>query len=245
MTRFRNCLTLALLCIACSVGLAVIHVLLTLATVIRQVPAEVAALRRDVDQQVTLLRTAADAQATATREALVLQIAAARADVTHQILPVLDARLAAIQRDADQQLGQANETLRRSGETLGLSAEKITASAETLTGRYTRLPDELALTLRPSWVALEPEFTCRRPDGSGYGGCAHSRVNALLGEAARAGGAFARDFPLLSGSITGIASDAHTFTSRAVAPCRGWCLVRSMLTTSSGVVRAAGAAGVF
>jgi len=62
---------------------------------------------------------------------------------------------------------------------------------------------------RPAWLSLQPEITCRQLDGSGYGGCWHSRVTGLLGEALNVGGVFTQHFPILSTSITGIAKDTH------------------------------------
>lgn len=114
-----------------------------------------------------------------------------------------------------------------------------------LARRYTLIPDQLATVMAPSWAATEPEITCRHADGSGYGGCWHSRITGLMGEAVNIGGVFTQHFPALSTSITGIAVDAHTFTSRAVAPRGFWGNFKDIVGTSSGLVRAGAAAGVF
>ena len=99
--------------------------------------------------------------------------------------------------------------------------------------------------LAPSWAKLEPEITCQLADGTGYGGCWHSRITALLGEAANAGGVFTRKFPAFADSTAGIAQDVHKFTSKAVAPRGFWGTFKDLVGTGSGAVRALGAAGLF
>lgn len=111
--------------------------------------------------------------------------------------------------------------------------------------RYTRLPDEIGARLAPSVDSLEPELTCRHLDGSGYGGCARARVNGLLGEMERTGAQITKDSPRFLTAITGIAIDAHTFTSKAVAPRGKWGTLKDILGTTGGVARAGAAVGLF
>jgi hypothetical protein len=147
-----------------------------------------------------------------------------------------DARdqLAGARGDLDQQLATANATLSTSAN-----------SINTLSARYVEIPDQLANVLRPSFNSLEPELTCRHLDGSGYGGCWHSRVTGLLGEAANVGGVFTKSFPEFSNSVNGIAADVHKFTSKATAPRGFWGTTKDVIVTGSGITRAASAAGLF
>jgi hypothetical protein len=89
---------------------------------------------------------------------------------------------------------------------------KIGNAADT----YRALPSQLANS--PAWLSLQPEITCRQLDGTGYGGCWHSRITALMGEAARVGGVFTQRFPSMADSATGIASDVRGFTHKYVDP---------------------------
>lgn len=111
--------------------------------------------------------------------------------------------------------------------------------------RYTRLPDEIGARIAPSVDSIEPELTCRHLDGSGYGGCARARVNGMLGEMERTGAQITKDSPKFLAAITGIAIDAHTFTSRAAAPRGKWGTIKDVLGTTSGVARAGAAVGLF
>ena len=147
-----------------------------------------------------------------------------------------DARdqLAGTRGDLDRQLSIANNTF------------SVTASSvNALSVRYVEIPDQVANVLRPSFDALQPELTCRHLDGSGYGGCWHSRVTGLLGEATNVGGVFVKRFPEFSGSVNGIAADVHKFTSKATAPRGFWGTTKDVIVTGSGITRAASAAGLF
>ncbi|HEX4275816.1 MAG TPA: hypothetical protein VHZ74_10695 [Bryobacteraceae bacterium] len=157
-----------------------------------------------------------------------------------QALPAtVDRRLGLVQDEISSQLGTANHTL-------ALAADQLVGPRGSVTlamNRYTILPDQLAAS--PAWLSFEPEITCRHSDGTGYGGCMRSRVNGLLGEAERTGAEITKDSPLFLKNLTGITEDVHTFTSKAVAPRGVGGTIKDILTTGSGVVRAAGAAGVF
>ncbi len=80
---------------------------------------------------------------------------------------------------------------------VGASLVPAIDAAHDLLGNYAALPAQLERKFQPSWLAIEPEITCRQIDGTGYGGCWHARVTALLGEAARTGGVFTQQFPIL------------------------------------------------
>lgn len=157
------------------------------------------------------------------------------ADATQAIVQIADhadSQITGIRTDLNGQLGTLNSTLANAAQPI-----------DQLAARYTLIPDQLAAAAAPSWAAIEPEITDRR-DGHGYVGW-HSRITGLMGEAVNIGGVFTQHFPALSTSITGISVDAHTFTSRAVAPRGFWGNFKDVLGTSSGVVRAGAAAGIF
>jgi hypothetical protein len=99
-----------------------------------------------------------------------------------------------------------------------VAAADTTRKVGTLANTYSALPGQIGTRLQPSWLALEPEITCRHADGTGFGGCWHSRITGLMGEAVRVGGVFTQTFPSLADSVTGIASDAHGFTRKYVMP---------------------------
>jgi hypothetical protein len=129
-------------------------------------------------------------------------------------------------KNADARLNDAIKTVNdvtakadaRTGEALGIvkdlngDLKPLLAKATTLTANYAALPDRLAAEMRPSWLAIQPEITCRQADGTGYGGCWHSRVTGLMGEALKVGGVFTQKFPSLADSTTGIASDIRSMT---------------------------------
>ena len=92
------------------------------------------------------------------------------------------------------------------------------AGIDELTASYAALPGQLGKELQPAWQAIQPEITCRTLAGAGYGGCWHSRITGLFGEAERVGGVFTQKFPAFSDSVTGIAADVHTATHHYLAP---------------------------
>jgi hypothetical protein len=251
MRTVRQFLTCAL--ITAGTFLAVEAALLTRAAI-----GTVAAL----PDQIALTRSALIGEVVAVRKDLDEQIAAARADVlarsereAGRLRRDLFAETDAIRATADRRLG---DTLARADAALatveGLredikpvieNAAVTERSAASLMDAYRALPAQMGERLAPSWARLEPEITCRFADGTGYGGCWHSRVTALLSEAANAGGVFTKKFPAFADSATGIAKDVHTFTSKAVAPRGFWGTFKDLVGTGSGAVRALGAAGLF
>ena len=213
-------------------------------------------------QQLALTRRALVGEVAATRKDLDEQIAAARVDVlvrserqAEGLRRDLFAETDAIRATADRRLG---DTLARADAALatvdGLrqdikpviaNAAVTEQSAAALMDTYRALPAQMGERLAPSWEKLEPEVTCQSADGTGYGGCWHARITALLGEAANAGGVFTKKFPAFADSTTGIAKDVHTFTSKAVAPRGFWGTFKDLVGTGAGTVRALGAAGLF
>jgi len=123
-----------------------------------------------------------------------------------------DARIGDTLQAANRALGIA-ENLQTSVKPAMDGLAKTEASFGALADSYGALPDRLTFEFRPAWLSLQPEITCRQADGSGYGGCWHSRVTALMGEAAGVGGIFRQRFPQLSESVTGIAADFHGITA--------------------------------
>ncbi len=224
-----------------------------------QLALELKGLRAEV------LQLAASQLSTA-QQMLSQEIAAARlqafteiTNVRKALVPVLDRQLSDFRTSGISEIGAWREAsdarlgdmlsevqqLRTSVTPLVGSAAATLDGATRLMERYRLVPDELGAAAQPAYLALLPEVTCRTAAGDGYGGCWHSRVTALMGEAARVGGVFTQRFPEFSGSVTGIATDVHTFTSRAVAPRTFWQNVKDVLTTGSGVARAGAAAGLF
>jgi hypothetical protein len=113
------------------------------------------------------------------------QVTSLRTEVLERVdrgLTLADSRLSAAQSSLDGLRGDLQPVLR---------------NAATLEANYATLPDRLSAELRPSWLAIQPEITCRQLDGAGYGGCWHSRITAVLGETAKAGGVFTQKFPML------------------------------------------------
>jgi hypothetical protein len=213
-------------------------------------------------EQFALTRTALVGEVAATRKDLDEQIAAARVDVlsrserqADRLRRDLFAETDAIRATADRRLGDTLaradsalatvEALRRDIKPAVDNAAVTEQSAAALLDTYRTLPAQMGERFAPSWATLEPEITCRLQNGSGYGGCWHSRITALLGEAANAGGVFTKNFPKFSSSATGIAGDVHTFTSKAVAPRGFWGTFKDLVGTGTGAVRALGAAGLF
>lgn len=212
--------------------------------------------------QIALTRSALVAEVAATRKDLDGQIAAARVDVLSRsereaegLRRDLFAETDAIRATADRRLG---DTLARADSALATvdalrrdikpaieNAAVTEQSAAALLDTYRTLPAQMGERFAPSWAKLEPEITCQLADGKGYGGCWHSRITALLGEAANAGGVFTRKFPAFADSTAGIAQDVHKFTSKAVAPRGFWGTFKDLVGTGSGAVRALGAAGLF
>lgn len=116
-------------------------------------------------------------------------------------------------RGVQDRLDTAQGQLAKTSDSLVDVARGGQADLHSLVSVYAALPDQLGQQLRHSWTAIEPEITCRQADGTGYGGCWHSRVSALMGEAARVGGTFTQRFPEFADSTNGIASSFASITS--------------------------------
>jgi hypothetical protein len=178
---------------------------------------QVAALRVDafaeIGQQATAIRQTADSQATAIRTDAMGQISGFRADANTR-LDGLTLKLQGIANKADDQI----TGLRYQISPVLINAAALTASSTHLVDTYAALPAQLTTEIRPAWLAIQPEITCRQLDGSGYGGCWHSRITGLMGEAVRVGGVFTQHFPSMVSSMDGIGVDVHTFTTKFTAP---------------------------
>lgn len=149
---------------------------------------------------------------------------------------------------ADRQLSAANATLAAAlngQQGLVPAARDFLATYQVVPWMISAELDKVNHAAAPAWSAIEPEITCRDAAGRGYGGCWHSRITGLFGEAVNIGGVFTQQFPSIAKSVNGISTDVHTFTSRAVAPRGIWGNVKDVLGTSSGVVRAGAAVGLF
>lgn len=180
--------------------------------------------------------------AAANRALSITQVTADRlTDPEGGVVAVMDRRLLSVEDNVSSQLATANHTLALTADQLAGPAGSVTLAL----ARYRVLPDELGMRLAPAWASLEPEITCRQLDGAGYGGCMRGRINGLLGEAERTGAQITKDSPVFLEQFTGITTDVHKFTTKAVAPRGVGGTIKDILSTGSGVVRAAGAAGLF
>lgn len=212
-------------------------------------------------EQLALTRGALVAEVAATRNDLNQQIAATRGDLltrserqVNLIRNDVFAETDAIRATADRRLGDTLSRADAALSTVDALREEIRPaienaaiteqSASALMDTYRALPSEMAERFAPSWEKIEPEITCRLADGAGYGGCWHSRVTALLGEAANAGGVFTKKFPAFADSAAGIAQDVHTFTHHAVAPRGAWGTFKDILGIGARAAGALGAAGL-
>lgn len=202
--------------------------------------AEVAATRHDLDAQIAATRgelfVRSERQAGLLRRDLFVE--------TDRIRETADRRLGDTLARADAAMATF-ESMRQDLKPFLDNAAATEQSASALMDAYRALPAQLGERLAPAWGKLEPEITCQFDNGAGYGGCWHARLTALLGEAANAGGVFTKKFPGFADSTAGIASDVHTFTSKAVAPRGFWGTFKDLAGTGSGVARALGAAGLF
>lgn len=218
------------------------------------VPGELGALRAAVEtvpgQLAGQILPVAQTEVRHAADALIGEVRGAREDLAGQLssarLDMLgpDGRFVALQsavlQRADEGLRIIDATRREGVQPVLVAAAgaigKIGATADT----YAALPAQVAQS--PAWLALQPEITCRQLDGSGYGGCWHSRVTALMGEAARVGGVFTQRFPSLAESATGIAGDIHGWTNKYVMPHKltTWGKIKIGL----GVTRDIGVAGL-
>jgi hypothetical protein len=158
-----------------------------------------------LSDQMTGLRTDANAQLTAIRDSAMNTEKDANDRTTEAL-----AKIEEIRGDLKPVLENAASLENHASDTM--------SGVDKLTKAYAALPARVGAAVAPSWAALEPEITCRHADGSGYGTCWHSRTTALLGEAANVGGVFTQQFPKLAASLTGIAVDAHGWTTKYVAP---------------------------
>jgi hypothetical protein len=221
--------------------------LLTVRETVARVPSEIAAFAEGLSAQVVELRT--DAFAEIDLQALNLET-----DATTQLSGIRREALgefADVRKTADRQLTGLRTDLVASVKTAVLpiegirtdlqpvlaNAASLTESSTHLVDTYAVLPAQLATEFRPSWLALQPEITCRQLDGSGYGGCWHSRITGLMGEAVKVGGVFTQHFPSMVSSVDGIGVDVHTATHKFVAPtstkAKIWEGFRSMALIAS------------
>jgi hypothetical protein len=125
------------------------------------------------------------------------------------------------------------------------NAAAVEAGAKDLMAVYENLPDRVYDS--DEWRKLRPEITCQQEDGSGYGGCWHARVTAIMGEAARTGGVFTQEFPKFSASVNsmansgaGIAADARVVADKIIRPKGFWGNFKDLVGLG---VRAGGALG--
>ncbi len=163
--------------------------------------------------QVQELRIDTFAEIHSVHEDLVRQVAGTRRD--------LFAEVGVFRSDANQWMSESLARIDRLQTSVNPALDGLArteAAFQGLAERYTALPDQVASELQPAWSSLQPEITCQALDGSGYGGCWHARITAVLGESAKAGGVFVQQFPLFTQSVNGILSDGHAWTAKYVYP---------------------------
>ena len=219
-------------------------------TLTNEMPVQIQATRTALIEQADELRTAAIAEVDKQATLLQMQLAAARRDAMAEIdrqATGLQLQIADARSDAMAEIhGQALLLQAQIGETRRDAVAAITPASDAaveLMNAYAVLPDRFYNS--PEWLKVRPEITCLNVDGSGYGGCWHARITAVLGEAANAGGVFTKKFPAFADSTTGIAKDVHTFTSKTVAPRGFWGTFKDFVAAGSGIARAGAAAGLF
>jgi hypothetical protein len=130
---------------------------------------------------------------------------------------------------ANYQLSVANGILGTAEENLFSEQGAATATlkqAERTLARYQQLPDD---------IAGDKVFKAYQAQGLGVLGA----TKVFMGDAAKAGRTFDAKFPALMDSVTGIAGDAHTFTSNAVKPRGTWGAAKDILTVAAGLGRLA------
>ena len=148
------------------------------------------------------------------------QFSALRFEVKDELgdaLGVADRRLGDTLASANAAIAVVKETADAAKPVLE-NAAVTESSATQLLDTYRVMPSQLAAEFAPSWASLQPEITCRQANGTGYGGCWHSRITALMGEAANVGGVFTQKFPGMADSFTGIAGDTRRFADKYVDP---------------------------
>jgi hypothetical protein len=137
------------------------------------------------------------------------------------------------------------EALRRDIKPVVENAAVVEQNAAALLDAYRALPAQMEERFAPSWAELEPEITCQLADGAGYGGCWHSRITALPGEAANAGSVFSGRFRR---SRIAPPASPRRFARLLPRPSRRAASgepSRISSASGSGTVRALGAAGLF
>lgn len=179
-----------------------------------------------IAQGIAQLTGAAQAEVRHATDSLIAEVRGARKDVIGQVdsarLEVLgpDGRFVALQsavlQRVDAGVGILDLTRRENVAPVLAALAGTTGKIGTAADTYAALPAQFAQS--PAWLALQPEITCRQLDGSGYGGCWHSRVTALMGEAARVGGVFTQRAPQFVDATLGIEQDVHGWTNKYVLP---------------------------
>lgn len=154
----------------------------------------------------TLLLTEVDRQATG----LQAQIVGVRGELFDRVDKIHDS-LFVLTTAALSEIDKARENANVQLTLFNRNAALLGVHAGDLMDTYAELPDRLQASA--TWKALEPEFTCRQADGSGFGGCWHGRITALLGESVKVGGTFTQRFPQMADAVTGMMQDGHEMTS--------------------------------
>ena len=191
-------------------------------------------------------RTWLGGQIAETRGALLAEIArqgdGLRGDARGQVVELRKDVMARVDRtesDANQRTSEAISVVREFRTTadgrLASIQELLTpplAASTRLMDTYSALPGQVGAQLAPSWAALQPEITCRWANGTGYGGCWHSRITGLMGEAVQVGGVFTQHFPSLANSIDGIGVSVNKIGVKITTPAtrkqQVWDTFRSM-----------------
>jgi hypothetical protein len=174
-------------------------------------------MRLDLDGQLADTRWALNQDVADTRKDLVAQVSGLRSDLRTEANAYRSTLNVQAQYATDKLVGQLREFRWDLAPTLTAIPPAI-HNIQELATTYNAVPTLLAQELTPSWEALQPEITCRTLTGQGYGGCWHSRITGLFGEAEKVGGVFTQKFPTLVDSVNGITTDARAWTDKYVMP---------------------------
>ena len=160
----------------------------------------------------TVLAMEVDRQVTSLQDRLEGQIAGTRKDLFDRVDEVHISALKAFGATLTE-IDKTRDMLDTHLTVLNHNAAVTMDSASNLMDTYAAIPDRFAQS--PAWKKLEPEITCVQSDGSGYGGCWHGRVTALLGESVKVGGTFTQKFPQMADAVTGMAQNGDKMTTYA------------------------------
>jgi hypothetical protein len=155
----------------------------------------------EIDRQATGIRQDLTGQLTAAQKRLFTRVD----DIHHSLFVLAAGGLTEIDR--------ARQNLNTQLAVFNWNAAQTMGSASDLMDTYAQLPTRVYES--PAWRAIEPQITCKFPDGRSKSDCWNSSFTGLLGEAKNVGGVFTKRFPEMADAWTGMMQDGHKMTSIA------------------------------